>query len=501
MDRLNKTYCITRLGIEPATFNRPVKVVQFGTGVLLRGLIDFIFQKANDQGYYDGNIAMVKSTSNDISEFEAQDGIYTVVETGLNQNLETSIQSTLINCVNPVWGAKEHREELLALFASPQLELVVSNTTEIGLVYHQENVLNGIPTSFPANLTSLLYHRFITLKDLPSSGLKIIPTELFIDNGRLLKSLVQTHARANQLPLSFFEWLDNRCEFCDSLVDRIVPGKLKSGAKGFDLPYQDKLAIQTEPYFLWAIQSNSLDALGFAGQIPGLTVTPDIQPYREQKLRLLNGGHTILSPLAYMLGCRTVEEMMHDNHLNSFLSQLCESEIIPTLEHLAPQAEVFYRDMKTRWLNPYMDHALQIILAQTTTKMQSRNGESFIRYFEANQELPPFLSFGFAAYLFLFKPRVFRNNQYFSNDLQGNEFEIVDSKAGILFQHWFPYFKGTQSIGEIIPPLLADEQIFSHPFVSLPGFKEKISELIQVFEKTGILQPLLTLLNPVPINA
>ncbi|MDZ4708538.1 MAG: tagaturonate reductase [Saprospiraceae bacterium] len=500
MDQLNRKFGISELGIDPDTFNRPVKVVQFGTGVLLRGLVDFIFQKANDLGYFNGNIAMVKSTSNDISEFEEQDGIYTVVESGLDEKLESKIHSTLIYCVHPVWSATDHRQELMRIFASPLLELVVSNTTEIGLLYHPENILEGVPSTFPGNLTSLLYHRFISLKGTDSSGLKIIPTELLIDNGQHLKNLVQQHARANDLPSTFIEWMDKSCEFCDSLVDRIVPGKLKSGSRGFDLPYQDKLAIQTEPYFLWAIQSDSIPALDFFKQITGLIVTRDIQPYREQKLRLLNGGHTILSPLAFLLGCRTVEEMMNHAHLNDFLSQLCESDIIPTLEHLSPEANVFYRQMKTRWLNPFMNHALKSILAQSTTKMQVRNGDSFIRYFEANQELPTFLTFGFAAYLFLFKPRIFRNKQYFTLDLDGNEFEIVDSKAGLLFQHWLPYYMGTKTMGEIIPALLNDEQIFNHHFVSLPGFKEKITELVQTFEKTGMFQPLLTLLNPVPIN-
>ena len=500
MNRLNKTYGISVLGIDPDAFNRPVKVVQFGTGVLLKGLIDFIFQKANDLGYFNGNIAMVKSTTNDISEFEEQDGLYTVVETGLDEKLESSVQSTVINCVHPVWSAKDHRQDLMRIFANPLLELVVSNTTEIGLIYHPENILEAIPSTFPGNLTSLLYHRFITLKGTDSSGLKIIPTELLIDNGLLLKSLVQQHARANHLPSPFLDWLDKSCEFCDSLVDRIVPGKLKSVPGGFVLPFQDKLAIQTEPYFLWAIQSHSIPALDFYKQIPGLIITGDIQPWREQKLRLLNGGHTILSPLAYLLGCRTVEEMMKHVHLNAFLSQLCETEIIPTLEHLAPDADVFYRQMKTRWLNPFMDHALKSILANSTTKMQVRNGESFIRYFENNQELPTFLTFGFAACLYLFKPSIFRNKQYFTQDPDGNEFEIMDSKAGLLYQHWIPYYSGIKSMGEIIPGLLDDELIFNHPFVNLPGFKEKITELVQTFEKTGMLQPLLTLLNPVPIN-
>jgi len=502
MERLSKTYCIEHLGIDPSSFDRPIRVAQFGTGVLLRGLIDFIFQKANDNGYFTGQIAMIRSTSSDISEFVDQDGIYTVVETGLNEQQEIQIHSTVVHCVSEVWSVMEDGNHLKNLFASPKLQLVISNTTEIGLAYQEEFIREGSPVSFPARLTALLYHRFQVLGSSQDSGLMIIPTELLIDNGQLLKKLVIQHADFNQLPSSFIQWLNETCDFCDSLVDRIVPGKLKAGRDSFKLPYIDTLAIQTEPYFLWAIQTNpnSGTILNFADKIPGMIITNDIQSYREQKLRLLNGGHTILSPLAYLLGCKTVEQMMQHEQLNQFLNQVCETEIIPSLELIAPQANVFYRQMKNRWLNPFIEHPLKNILAQTTTKMQIRNGDSFTRYFEANQELPVYLSFGFAAYLFLFKPHTTRNNQYFTSDLQGNEFEIADNKAELLYQHWMPYFSGEKTIVEIIPTLLSDTRIFDHPFIVLPGFKEKITQWVQSFQDSGLLRPLLTVLNTVPLN-
>lgn len=500
MELLTKTYAVEHLGLDPSVFDRPVKVVQFGTGVLLRGLIDYIFQKAGDLGLFNGRIAMVRSTSNDVSEFLAQDGLYTVVETGLNEREETIIHSTLVHCVNPVWSAADNRQDLLHLFASPDLKLIVSNTTEMGLVYIEEQILNEVPQSFPANLTSLLHHRFQALGGRLESGLTIIPTELLIDNGRLLKRIIKQHAEYHQLSAAFIQWLDDACDFCDSLVDRIVPGKLKHEVKGMELPYADHLAIQTEPYFLWAIQSNtaSNDILPFSGHLPGLVITKDLQPYREQKLKLLNGGHTILSPLAWLLGCRTVEQMMKNEYINLFLSKVCETEILPTLEDLAPDAEGFYRQMKARWLNPFMDHALRSILAQSTTKMLVRNGDSFIRYFNTNGELPRFLSFGFAAYLYLFRPQYIRRGQYIALDLQGNEFEVNDAKAEYLYRHWMPFFKGEMPMDEIIPSLLEDKLLFDHKCITLPGFIEKISGLLRSFQESGLLPSLLTLLNPVP---
>lgn len=499
MNQINKTYCIDQLAYPKEVFELPVKAIQFGTGVLLRGLVDFILQKANEQDSFNGRVAMVKSTSPDLTEFKDQDGIYTVVETGLNEQQEVHIKSTVIHCIGPLWHIYSDWEKIKNLFSDPKLELVVSNTTELGLIYHEEQILKDVPISFPGQLTALLYHRYLQLGDQAPS-LTIVPTELLIDNGKLLLSLIASHAHFNNLPIKFIKWLESHVDFCDSLVDRIVPGKLKSNATTLNLPYKDSLAIQTEPYFLWAIQQNpnSKPILNLRKPLPGLIIAPDIQPYREQKLRLLNGGHTILSPLAYLLGCRTVEEMMKNEQVSHFLNQVCESEIIPTLTVLAPQASAFFQAMKNRWLNPFMEHQLKTILAQTTTKMQSRNGDTFIRYFETNQELPVFLSFGFAVYLYFFKPGIHRNQQYFAMDGQGQEFEINDHKAALLYQHWLPYFSGEKTIAEIIPILLNDDQIFNHAFVLLPEFQDKITSMVQSIHHNGLTPSLLILLNSVP---
>lgn len=503
MEKLNKKYCLENLAFPARALDQPVRVVQFGTGVLLRGLVDHIFQQAFELGYYQGRIAMVKSTSPEVEAFRDQDNIYTVVVTGLDSQQKPLITTHVITCIDRVISATLDESLLKNLFISEDLEIVVSNVTEIGFDYKEETLTERLPSSFPGKLTALLYHRFMHFRRDLSKGLSIIPTELLTDNGRLLRELVFRHARYNSLEAAFFNWLDEACDFCDSLVDRIVPGKLKPGAGFIELPYEDGLAVQTEPYYLWAIRGNSSTKkrLPFAEKIPGLIVADDIQPFREQKLRLLNGCHTALSPVAFQIGCQTVGQMMGHPLITACLDVLGEKEILPTLAGLAPDARNFFEQMKTRWRNPYIVHELRTILAQSTTKMQARNGETFVRYYQTKGALPEMLCFGFAAFLYLFRPNRMEEGLYFAPGSLGADFEVKDQKAALLFQHWQPYYQNQKNIEDIVPNLLLDSNLFEHSFTRLPGLVEKITALLLAFQKTSVSDQLSQLLNAVPQHA
>lgn len=481
MERLNKEY-VVRTQPKKMHESYPIKMIQFGTGVLLRGLVDYIFQKAIDRNLYKGSIAIVKSTSSNISEFEMQNQMYTVVETGLDEDQRERIQHTLVTCISSVWSAVEDWERLKEAFRSADLELIVSNVTEIGLCYDGDANDQEIPASFPGKLTRLLFERFSSLQDV--KRIISIPTELVVDNGVVLKEIVLRHAAAMYHSDHFISWIHENCLFCNSLVDRIVPGQFKPNPTRSDLmlPYEDNLAVQTEPYYLWAIEGDARVhvAIPFYAEITGLVLANDISAFREQKLRLLNGSHTIFASIAMWQGCITVEEMMKNELLFQCLEKLCKAEILPTLSDLSPDAATFYRQMKARWANPFIRHEWKSILAQTTTKMQARNGETLCRYHAHFGYLPPFLTFGFTFYLFVFRPYKFIEGKYFGKNRMGHDFEIADHKASLLFMHWEPYFNGTTlNPDPILDNILRDTKIFDHRFVFLPGFIATIQSMFK----------------------
>src|SRR6476469_8373942 len=70
-------------------FELPEKVLQFGTGVLLRGLPDFFIDNANRQGIFNGRIVVVKSTTHgDTTAFDKQDCLYTLCVRGVEQGVK-----------------------------------------------------------------------------------------------------------------------------------------------------------------------------------------------------------------------------------------------------------------------------------------------------------------------------------------------------------------------------------------------------------------------------
>lgn len=232
-------------------FELPEKVLQFGTGVLLRGLPDYFIDKANRNGIFNGRIVVVKSTdTGSATDFDKQDGLYTVYTKGIENGKEINEQ-VICSAISRVLSAANDWDAILEVAQSPHLQVVISNTTEVGIKLVKEDISKHPPLSYPGKLLAVLYKRYQAFNGSPDSGLTIIPTELITDNGKKLESIVLELAHLNKLEPAFMDWLESHNRFCNSLVDRIVPGRpdkalndeleAKSG-------YTDNLSIIAEPY-------------------------------------------------------------------------------------------------------------------------------------------------------------------------------------------------------------------------------------------------------------
>src|SRR5690606_20849433 len=150
------------------------------------------------------------------------------------------------------------------------------------------------PRSFPGKLTAVLWERFRTFNGAEDKGLVILPTELIDKNGEALREIVLTLAERNRLGADFSDWVKTSNYFCNTLVDRIVPGSLDAAGQEQAenlLGYKDELAIMAEPFCLWAIEAEHprVEALlSFAKADSRVVITPDIGKFKELKLRLLN---------------------------------------------------------------------------------------------------------------------------------------------------------------------------------------------------------------------
>ncbi len=474
----------------------PEKVLQFGTGVLLRGLPDFLIDEANKKGIFNGSIAIVKSTGAVEEAFDIQDCYYTLRQRGIENGIEKN-ETSIITAVSRVLSTTTDWGKILNIAANPYLEIIISNTTEAGLIYEDEDIFNTPPKSFPAKLTAFLYERFRVFDGAIMRGITVVPTELIVDNGLLLKKFVLKHIEKNGLDSAFAQWIEEACDFCDSLVDKIVTGAPSAAEKAkcwAEWGYKDDLCIDSECFMLWAIQCNERSKLRLAkavGYDDRVILSNDITPFREQKLRLLNGGHTISVSLAYLSGLKTVGEMMSDLTIGQFVRQVILEEILPTLHDISPSAEAFANAVIDRFSNPYIVHNVLNITLQNTAKMQSRNALTFKRYYEKKGHLPYLMCVGFAAYLLFSKADKMENGQYFGKNkplTEGGEFyKINDDKAIFLYEHWqqVTHYDAT-TLTIFVENVLNDARIFEKNAFDLPNFSATIGSILSQFFEKGI---------------
>lgn len=441
---LNKEKFLERDTMAAQLLELPEKVLQFGTGVLLRGLIDHFIDHANRHGNFNGRVIMVKSTAQgNTDQFSKQDNLYTICTRGI-ENGEIINYNEINASISRVLNASADWNSLLQAGTNRDLKIVVSNTTEAGLVFEEELIKDRVPHSFPGKLLALLHERYRVLGNGPASGMIIIPTELIPENGRLLKNIILDLAHFNQLDKDFISWLETQNHFCDSLVDRIVPGK-PSGDElesiTTELGYEDELLIKAEPYMLWAIEAPETfsDILSFNNNNPQVIIAPDISKYRELKLRLLNGAHTLSCGPALCKGFKTVKEALADKSFLQFMEELLFSEILPAVPMQIAQEEKtdFAKKVIDRFKNPFLDHQWLSISLHFTSKLKTRAVPLLLNYYRLFNRTPVHIAEGFAGYI------------KFMN-------ENRDVNA-----------------------ILSDGQLWGTDLTALPGFRQKVQELFE----------------------
>ena len=380
---------------DPAMLDLPEKVLQFGAGVLLRGLPDYFIDKANRQGIFNGRIVVVKSTdAGDATAFDKQDGLYTICVRGIEGSIKRE-ENIVCSSISRVLSAKSGWNKILECAHNPQMKIIISNTTEVGIELVQDDIKRYPPVSYPGKLLAFLYERFKAFEGSKQSGFVIIPTELIVNNGKKLESIVTELARLNSLEESFIIWLKNCNSFCNSLVDRIVPGKpdpvLKSEIEN-DLGYVDDLMLMTEVYRLWAIEGNKeiSKVLSFANVDKAVVIAEDIDLFRELKLRLLNGTHTLSCGIAYLAGFQTVNEAMNDDRMQHYISTLMQQEIAIAIPYktTAEQTEAFSNSCLDRFRNPFIQHRWLSITAQYSSKMKMRLVPVLQQYYALHNKVP-----------------------------------------------------------------------------------------------------------------
>ncbi|MHA4843511.1 tagaturonate reductase [Flavitalea antarctica] len=472
-------------------FGTPEKILQFGTGVLLRGLPDYFVDKANRTGKFNGRIVVVKSMSGSESEtFEKQDGLYTICVRGIDAGKEVE-ENIISSSISRVLSAQSSWKEILDCAAKPEMNIIISNTTEVGITLVNEPISGNPPVSFPAKLLACLYERYKKLGNDPENGTIIIPTELIVDNGKKLQAILNDLCAFNNLEDEFVNWLNTANKFCSSLVDRIVPGKPSAEIRQEiqqKFGFEDELMLMAEVYRLWAIQGDDKvrEVLSFAGADEGVIIEPDIDIYRELKLRMLNGTHTLSCGLAVLAGFETVKAAMSDGNMSEFIASLMLDEIASGIPyHLDPgTASAFGKKVLDRFRNPAIEHKWISITMQYSSKMRMRNVPVLTKYYEDHNTPPRSIALGFAAYILFMKAAKTEDGKYYG-ELNGQPYPIQDDQAARLDALWQQH--GSSGIVESV---LQDSTLWGTDLSALPGFAVAVNDHLQALIAKGARQAL-----------
>lgn len=473
-------------------FELPEKVLQFGTGVLLRALPDFIIDQANKQGIFNGRVVMVKSTTyGNLDAYQEQDNLYTVCVRGFSDG--QVVEENVVNAsLSRVLNANTQWVEILDFAESDTLEVVISNTTEVGIMLVNEKVLDGMPESFPGKLLAILYQRFQAFNGDIDKGLVIVPTELISDNGDKLKKVVLELAGYNNFNADFINWISTANSFCNSLVDRIVPGRPEGEVREKiekDIPYDDQLLTMAEPYALWAIAGDEKvkKVLSFSEAGAGAFVEPDITKYKELKLRLLNGTHTLSCGLAHLYGISTVKEAMGHKYMSAFISDLLLKELKPSVPFpiVEEEKEAFGLEVLDRFRNPFLEHFWINITLNYTEKIKMRVIPLLFEYFRQNNSVPKRLALGFAAYIRFIKP-VYNEDKDYYGEWAGQKYLLKDPKVAEVFEI---YQKNVDS-DSLIKSFLSHQNFWEKDLTQLPGFESAVLKYFDAIE-AGEIEKLL----------
>ncbi len=464
----------------------PIKVMQFGGGNFLRAFVDVMIQQLNTEADFNAGVAIVKPTERgDYSALKAQDGLFTVVLDGI-KNGELIAEKTIVSCIQEVIHAYNEWDAYLNLAENPDVRFIVSNTTEAGIKFNVEDqFIDEPPKEFPAKLTIWLYNRFQFFKGAVDKGCVLLPCELIEDNGAVLKNTVIAYADHWALGENFKNWIYSSNHFANTLVDRIVSGYPTDRAQEIqnEIGYEDALLVAGEYYHSWVIQGDGVvqKELPFRKTNLNVQFVTDLAPYREMKVKILNGAHTAMVPVGYLAGIRYVQEAMHNEKVSNFVETLLKEESAITLDFPEDTKLQFIADVLDRFRNPLLKHQLISISLNSTSKFVTRLLPTFKEYYLLKGVIPKRIAFGLSALI-----------RMYSGSFDGEKIDLNDDQKTLqLFsKNWAKFNSKELNLIVLVAIILSDISIWGEDLTKYDGLTKLVTSNIESINDIGIVESL-----------
>ena len=471
-----------KLNRETAKVTRtyPERIIQFGEGNFLRAFVDWIIFNMNNKADFNSSVVIVQPLANGmIDQLNDQDGLYHLNLQGLDKGKAVdSIEliDVVSRCLNPY----SQFQDYLKLAENPDMRFVISNTTEAGIAFDDSCKPDDAPaSSFPGKLTQLLFHRFKTFNGAMDKGLIILPCELIFHNGTELKKCIEQYIALWNLGEEFKQWFEKACGVYCTLVDRIVPGYPRDTINEIleKVQLEDKMVVKAEIFHLWVIEAPKSVAKEFPADKAGLNVlfVPSEKPYHDRKVTLLNGPHTVMSPVAYLSGIDTVSEGLKDEVIAKFVDKVMFKELLETLDLPKAELEKFGADVLDRFKNPFVKHFYTSIMLNSFPKFKTRDLPGLKIYLERKGELPLGLVLGLAGII-----------TYYKGGKRGDvEITPNDDKAitDLLTELW-----NSGDVAKVAQGVLAAEFIWGEDLNKVKGLTSKVVEYLTSIQNKGMYE-------------
>lgn len=464
----------------------PERVLQFGEGNFLRAFVDYFIDMLNERTGFNSKVVLCQPIAPGLADMiNEQEGLYTLFLRGFENGKKVN-DKRVISCVSRCLNPYKEYDEVLACAENPDLRYIACNTTEAGIAYDPSCQFTDVPAdSYPGKLTQFLYKRFEKFGKEAGKGFVILSCELIDNNGKELEKCVLQYAKQWNLGEEFISWIKAENIFCSTLVDRIVTGYPRNEAASIceELGYQDNLINTGEVFGFWVIEGPESLKKELPFEEAGLPVIicDDHKPYKQRKVRILNGAHTSFVLGAYLAGQDIVRDCMDDEVICGFMNKTIYDEIIPTLTLPKEQLLSFAASVTERFKNPFIDHALLAISLNSTSKWKARVMPSFKGYVEKTGELPKCITASFAFYIAFYHGMNLTEDGLVASRPAGDEYTVKDDKPVLQFF----YDHKDDDAETLAHAVCSNTDFWDEDLSKIPGFESAVTGYLKAIEEKG----------------
>ena len=464
----------------------PERVLQFGEGNFLRAFVDYFIDMMNEKADFNSKVVLCQPIAPGLADMmNEQEGLYTLFLRGFENGKKVN-DKRVISCVSRCLNPYKDYDAVLACAKNPDLRFIACNTTEAGITYDPACSFTDVPAdSYPGKLTQFLYKRFETFGKEPGKGFVILSCELIDNNGKELEKCVLQYAEKWKLGEEFTSWIKQENIFCSTLVDRIVTGYPRNEAASIceELGYQDNIIDTGEVFGFWVIEGPESLKKELPFEKAGLPVliTDDHKPYKQRKVRILNGAHTSFVLGAYLAGQDIVRDCMEDEVICGFMNKTIYDEIIPTLTLPREELMSFAASVTERFKNPFIDHALLAISLNSTSKWKARVMPSLKGYIANTGRLPECITASFAFYIAFYRGTELTEEGLTAARPAGNEYTVKDDRPILQFY----YDHRNDDVKTLVHAVCVNEEFWGEDLSAIAGFEDAVAGYVAAIEEKG----------------